>query len=88
MNNNIFSSDQKISQRLRRIRKRGDMTLEELAKMTDLTKGYLSKIKTEKKVLPIATMTRISNAVGCEIAYFFQDKESGTRIEDLISVVR
>ena len=64
------------------------MTLEEFAKMTDLTKGYLSKIKTEKKVPQIATMTCISNAVGYEIAYFFQDQESGTRIEDLISVVR
>lgn len=88
MNNNISSSDQKISQRLRRIRKRGGMTLEEFAKMTDLTKGYLSKIKTEKKVPQIATMTCISNAVGYEIAYFFQDQESGTHIEDLISVVR
>ena len=77
----------RLSQRLRRIRKRGGMTLEEFAKMTDLTKGYLSKIKTEKKVPPIATMTRISNAVGCEIAYFFQDQESGTHIEDLISLV-
>ena len=65
MNNNISSSDQKISQRLRRIRKRGDMTLEELAKMTYLTKGYLSKIETGKKVPPVATLTRISNAIGC-----------------------
>ena len=88
MNNNISSRDQKISQRLRRIRKRGDMMLEELAKMTDLTKGYLSTIKIVKKLPPIATMTRISNAVGCEIAYFFQDQESGAHIEDLISVVR
>lgn len=88
MNNNVSSSEQQIGQRLRRIRKRSGKTLEELAKMTDLTKGYLSKIETGKKVPPIATLTRISNAVGCEIAYFFQDQESGARIEDRISVVR
>jgi len=65
MNNNVPSSAQKIGQRLRRIRNRGGITLEELAKMADLTKGYLSKIETGKKVPPIATLARISNAIGC-----------------------
>lgn len=80
--------EQQIGPRLRRIRKRCGLTLEALAKQTDLTKGYLSKIETGKKVPPIATLSRLSEAVGCEIAYFFQDREDVGRVEDRVAVVR
>ncbi|NKB58380.1 MAG: helix-turn-helix domain-containing protein [Alphaproteobacteria bacterium] len=80
--------EQQIGPRLRKIRKRCGYTLEELASKTGLTKGYLSKIETSKKVPPIATLSRLSEAVGCEIAYFFQDHEGANRVEDRISVVR
>ena len=88
MNNIVSSSEQEIGSRLRRLRKKMPLTLEELAEMTGLTKGYLSKIETGKKVPPIATLTRISDALGCGIAYFFQDQKDGARPEDRISVVR
>ncbi len=88
MSNRLLDTEQQIGPRLRRIRKHCGFTLEELAEKTDLTKGYLSKIETGKKVPPIATLSRISHAVECEIAYFFQDREDGDRIEDRVSVVR
>ena len=88
MSNRLLETEQQIGPRLRKVRKRQGVTLDALAELTGLTKGYLSKIETGKKVPPIATLSRIADAVDCEIAYFFRDPEDGERVEDRISVIR
>ena len=45
MSNILLDAEQKIGPRLRRVRKRCGLTLDELAVQTGLTKGYLSKIE-------------------------------------------
>ena len=77
-----------IGPKLRQLRKRLGVTLEALAGRTGLTKGYLSKIETGKMVPPIATLSRIAQAVGCEMAYFFQVQPAVDGFDDRVSVVR
>ena len=49
------------------------MTLDSLATATGLTKSYLSKIQNSHKVPPIATLSRIAQALGTGIGSFFGD---------------
>jgi transcriptional regulator with XRE-family HTH domain len=77
-----------IGPRLRQLRKRRGVTLETLAAGTGLTKGYLSKIETGKMVPPIATLSRIAQAIGCDMAYFFQSQQGADAFDDRVSVVR
>lgn len=70
------------------MRTRRRITLDALAEMTGLTKGYLSKIETGKKVPPIATLSRISSSLHCEMAYFFQSPADADQVDRRISLVR
>lgn len=67
-----------IGRRLRDIRKRQRLTLDVLARHTGFTKGYLSKIERGRKVPPIASLARISRALGADVAELLQplDDES------------
>jgi transcriptional regulator with XRE-family HTH domain len=49
------------------------MTLARLAAATGLTKSYLSKIQNSRKLPPIATLSRIAQALGTGIGSFFGD---------------
>ena len=49
------------------------MTLDSLAAATGLTKSYLSKIQNSRKLPPIATLSRIAQALGTGIGSFFGD---------------
>lgn len=73
-----------IAKKIRRLRQRNKMTLEEMAKKTGFTKSYLSMIELGKKSPPIATMSKIAKALQVDIAAFFEQKKP----EDHISVVR
>jgi transcriptional regulator with XRE-family HTH domain len=73
-----------IAKKIRRLRQRNKMTLEEMAKKTGFTKSYLSMIEVGKKSPPIATMSKIAKALQVDIAAFFEQKKP----EDHISVVR
>lgn len=52
--------EQNIARRIREKRKELDMTLEELAKETGLSKGHLSQIENGVKVPPISTLSKIA----------------------------
>jgi transcriptional regulator with XRE-family HTH domain len=60
-----------IGERLKRLRTLRGMTLERLAQATGLTKSYLSKIENARKVPPIATLSRIAQALSTGIGSFF-----------------
>jgi mannose-6-phosphate isomerase-like protein (cupin superfamily) len=62
------------------------MTLERLAQVTGFTKGYLSKIENGRKVPPIATLSRIAQALHTEIGSFFQSARRAVARE--VTVVR
>lgn len=73
-----------IAKKIRRLRHRNKMTLEEMAEKTGFTKSYLSMIELGKKSPPIATMSKIAKALQVDIAAFFEQK----KLEDRISIVR
>lgn len=57
-----------LGQRLRRRRLAAGLTLEQLAAKAGFGKGYLSRIENGKKVPPIATLSRLADALGTEAA--------------------
>ena len=65
--------DRQIGGHLKVLRAARGMTLDRLAEATGLTKSYLSKIQNSRKLPPIATLSRIANALGTGIGSFFGD---------------
>ena len=65
--------DRQIGGHLKVLRAARGMTLDRLAVATGLTKSYLSKIQNSRKLPPIATLSRIAQALGTGIGSFFGD---------------
>jgi transcriptional regulator with XRE-family HTH domain len=60
-------NEKSISSNIKKIRQQKKMTLQELADLTGLTKGYLSKIERSEKAPPYSTLNRIAGALGIEV---------------------
>lgn len=60
-----------LTKRLREIRLSKKFTLEKLAKLTGLSKGYLSQIENSDQPPPIYTLSRISEALGIDVSDLF-----------------
>ena len=56
-----------ICKNIKKLRKQNNLTLEKLAILTGLTKGYLSKVERSEKAPPYSTLTRIAGALGVEM---------------------
>jgi transcriptional regulator with XRE-family HTH domain len=63
----------KIGEKIRRLRKANNLTLEELANRTYLTKGFLSQLERDLTSPSIATLKGILDVLGEELADFFRD---------------
>lgn len=72
---NVFAG---IGREIRRIRKRRQMTLEEVAIAADITTGYLSQIERGLAGPTIMALKRIADTLRVSIADFFVDEESVT----------
>jgi transcriptional regulator with XRE-family HTH domain len=73
-----------IGMQVKKLRKQREMTLKDLSDMTGLSKPNLSQIENNLITPPIATLLKISTALGVPIGIFFQEKG----IEPSIVVVR
>ncbi len=60
-----------LTKRLKDIRTGKKLTLERLAQLTGLSKGYLSQVENSEDPPPIYTLSRISRALGIDIADLF-----------------
>ncbi len=69
-----------IGRKIREIRLRNRMTLEQVGKGTGFTKSYLSMVESGKKSPPIASLSKIAKALGVDIAAFFEQKKPKDRI--------
>lgn len=68
-----------IGERLRKIRRTQGRTLKEIAGNSNITVSLLSKIENNKSQPPIATLTRISSALGVSTSSLLSDDdEPGT----------
>ncbi|MGZ3569003.1 MAG: helix-turn-helix domain-containing protein, partial [Thermodesulfobacteriota bacterium] len=64
-------AEKEIISKMRSLRKSREVSLDKLAKMTGLTKGYLSQIENSTKSPPFSTLDKIAYALGVDITYFF-----------------
>jgi transcriptional regulator with XRE-family HTH domain len=60
-----------IGEHLRTLRSRQGWTLDTLAKRAGLSKGFVSKIENGLSQPPIATLTRIADALGADMSQLF-----------------
>ena len=61
-----------IGSQVRALRNKRDLTLQDLADLTGLSKPNLSQIENNLVTPPIATLLKIAAALGVSIGYFFQ----------------
>lgn len=73
-----------LGNKIRNLRKHRALTLQEVSDFTGLSKPLLSQIENNIAAPPIATLIKISTALGVKISHFFQDQE----MDDRIVVVR
>lgn len=71
INHKVASLD--IGSQVRALRNKRDLTLQDLAKLTGLSKPNLSQIENNLVTPPIATLLKIATALGVAIGYFFRD---------------
>jgi len=60
-----------IIEKIKELRTAKELSLSQLAAISGLSKGYLSKIENGVKFPPITTLHRIASALGVELTYFF-----------------
>lgn len=78
-----------LGQRLRKLRKMQDRTLDEIAQEIGLTKGYLSKVETGRQIPPLATLSKLAKALSVDLADLVDENNSRTdAIYEGVSVVR
>ena len=65
----------RIGNRLRELRKEGELTLKRLADATDLSPALLSRIENGLAMPSVQTLQVIANILKVEIGYFFKDEE-------------
>ncbi len=63
-----------IGQRIKQLRTKNHLTLEELASRCELTKGFLSQLERDLTSPSISTLNDIVEALGMTLAKFFQEE--------------
>ncbi len=69
-----------LGNKIRKLRKQRALTLQEVSNITGLSKPLLSQIENNIAAPPIATLIKISTALGVKISHFFRDHDKDDRI--------
>lgn len=69
-----------LGNKIRNLRKQRALTLQEVSDLTGLSKPLLSQIENNIAAPPIATLIKISTALGVKISHFFRDHDMVDRI--------
>ncbi len=64
-----------LGQKIKTLRQRKGISLEEMAQRTNLSQPLLSQIESEVVAPPVATLLKIARALNVNISYFFQAGE-------------
>lgn len=62
-----------IYQKIKQLRLKRKITIQDLSTKTGLTPGYLSKIENSEKPPPIPTLVKIAYALNVHVSYFFEE---------------
>ncbi|MBS3809743.1 MAG: helix-turn-helix transcriptional regulator, partial [Desulfobacterales bacterium] len=68
-----------IGEKIRHMRQSKNLSLEELAEKTGLSKGLLSQIEREQISPPISTLLKVAASLGTDISFFFQEETESPR---------
>lgn len=68
-----------IGKRIRQLRLQAGLTQEELANRADLTKGFISQVENDATSPSIATLGDIVEALGTDLARFFQSSPTAEK---------
>ena len=71
--------DDTIGKKIRYLRRKSNITLDQFALTIGFSKGYLSKIERGLQIPPIATLSRIAHALNIEVADFFETRRRKVR---------
>ncbi len=66
-------NEEVIVRNIRRLRQDKRISVEEMARLTGLTKGYISKIENSHKAPPITTLAKIAEALETDVTYLFAE---------------
>lgn len=69
-----------LGKKIKELRTLREFTLQRVSDLTGLSKPLLSQIENNLAAPPIATLIKISTALGVKISYFFQDDSEEHRI--------
>ncbi len=69
-----------IGKKVRNLREKRQLTLNDLTAKTGLAASVLSDIEGNAIVPPVASLLKLSKALGVGMAYFFQDEGAGVKI--------
>ena len=69
-----------IGRKIRELRKKSGLILQDLSDRTGLSKPLLSQIEKEIVSPPIATLLKISKAFSIDIGFFFQDNSPEEKV--------
>jgi transcriptional regulator with XRE-family HTH domain len=72
--------ESEIGKRIKRLRTEKGITLEQLAKQTGFTKGYLSKVEKSEKSPPVSTLGIIAGTFGTTISVLLGEENNATPI--------
>lgn len=80
--------EKEVFKNIKIIRQNKKMSLERLAKLTGLTKGYVSKIENSDKAPPFSTLIKVANALDTDISLLIaEDSEIPEKINLCISII-
>jgi transcriptional regulator with XRE-family HTH domain len=71
--------ESQIGKNIRKLRRDQEMTLENMAGRTGLTKGYLSKVENSDKAPPVSTLIVIAKALGVTLSRIFGEEKRKKR---------
>ncbi len=64
-----------LGAKIRKLRQRRGLTLQDVSDLSGLSKSLLSQIENETSAPPIPTLVRIAKSLGVTIGHFFQDTD-------------
>jgi len=68
--------DLNLGQKIKTLRQRRGLSLRQVGEKANLSEPLLSQIESEVVAPPVATLLKISRALGVNIGYFFQEQEA------------
>jgi transcriptional regulator with XRE-family HTH domain len=82
-----FMDEAIVTRNIKELRQKKKITLEKLASIAHLTKGYLCKIEKSKKAPPFSTLNKIAQALGADISTLLKEnrEESSQDIQMVIT---